>query len=52
MPEQLRIVFRELRRRIKRMARICLDYGHGGSDPGAVYKGRKEADDNHFWGKQ
>ena len=28
------------------MARICFDYGHGGSDPGAVYKGRKEADDN------
>ena len=22
-----------------------LDYGHGGKDPGAVYKGRKEADD-------
>lgn len=28
------------------MARICFDYGHGGSDPGAVYNGRKEADDN------
>lgn len=28
------------------MTRICLDYGHGGSDPGAVYKGRKEKDDN------
>ena len=28
------------------MARICFDYGHGGSDPGAVYKGRKESDDN------
>lgn len=28
------------------MARICFDYGHGGNDPGAVYKGRKEADDN------
>ncbi|CFX72966.1 Cell wall hydrolase/autolysin, catalytic [Syntrophomonas zehnderi OL-4] len=27
------------------MARLCLDYGHGGNDPGAVYKGRKEADD-------
>ena len=27
------------------MSRICLDYGHGGSDPGAVYKGRKEKDD-------
>ena len=33
------------------MARICLDYGHGGSDPGAVYKGRKEADDNLALGK-
>jgi len=28
------------------MARLCFDYGHGGSDPGAVYKGRKESDDN------
>jgi len=28
------------------MTRICFDYGHGGSDPGAVYKGRKESDDN------
>lgn len=28
------------------MYKICLDYGHGGSDPGAVYKGRKESDDN------
>lgn len=28
------------------MARICFDYGHGGNDPGAVYKGRKEAEDN------
>ncbi len=27
------------------MARLCFDYGHGGSDPGGVYKGRKEADD-------
>lgn len=25
---------------------IALDYGHGGSDSGAVYKGRKEKDDN------
>jgi N-acetylmuramoyl-L-alanine amidase len=30
---------------VKRMNRICLDYGHGGNDPGAVYKGRKEKDD-------
>lgn len=25
---------------------VCLDYGHGGRDPGAVYKGRKESMDN------
>ena len=25
--------------------RIALDAGHGGSDPGAVYKGRQEKDD-------
>ncbi len=28
------------------MIRLCLDYGHGGNDPGAVYKGRNEKDDN------
>lgn len=27
------------------MTRLCMDYGHGGSDPGASYKGRKEKDD-------
>jgi len=27
------------------MAKVCLDYGHGGADQGAVYNGRKEADD-------
>jgi len=27
------------------MARLCFDYGHGGSDPGAVYMGRKESED-------
>jgi len=27
------------------MARLCLDYGHGGEDPGAIYKGRCEKDD-------
>lgn len=27
------------------MTRIMIDYGHGGSDSGAVYKGRKESDD-------
>ncbi len=25
---------------------IALDAGHGGSDPGAVYNGRNEKDDN------
>lgn len=25
---------------------VCLDYGHGGRDPGAVYRGRKESMDN------
>lgn len=28
------------------MVKICFDYGHGGRDPGAVYKGRKESQDN------
>lgn len=28
------------------MVRLCFDYGHGGKDPGAMYKGRKESDDN------
>lgn len=28
-----------------KMAILCFDYGHGGRDPGAVYKGRKEKDD-------
>lgn len=28
------------------MHKICLDYGHGGTDPGAMYKGRRESDDN------
>lgn len=27
------------------MLKICLDYGHGGRDPGAVYRGRYEKDD-------
>ena len=27
------------------MARLCFDYGHGGQDPGACYKGRKESND-------
>ncbi|HWL23345.1 MAG TPA: N-acetylmuramoyl-L-alanine amidase [Ureibacillus sp.] len=27
------------------MVVVMLDYGHGGKDPGAVYQGRKEADD-------
>lgn len=34
------------------MARLCFDYGHGGNDPGASYKGRREADDVLFIGKQ
>lgn len=33
------------------MAKVCLDYGHGGNDPGAVYKGRKESEDNLALGK-
>ena len=28
------------------MAKIAIDAGHGGSDPGAVYQGRQEKDDN------
>lgn len=28
------------------MIRLCFDYGHGGRDPGAVYRGRKESMDN------
>lgn len=27
------------------MVKICIDPGHGGSDSGAIYKGRKEKDD-------
>jgi len=27
------------------MARLCFDYGHGGQDSGACYKGRKESSD-------
>lgn len=27
------------------MARVCFDYGHGGEDSGACYKGRKESND-------
>jgi len=27
------------------MVSLCFDYGHGGSDPGAEYMGRKESDD-------
>lgn len=34
-----------------RKLRVCLDYGHGGTDPGAIYKARKEADDNLRLGK-
>ena len=28
------------------MAKVVVDAGHGGSDPGAVYEGRQEKDDN------
>lgn len=28
------------------MVKFCFDYGHGGRDPGAVYKGRRESRDN------
>lgn len=34
------------------MFRICFDYGHGGNDPGATYKGRKEKDDNLYIGSR
>src|SRR3712207_5538490 len=27
------------------MVRLCFDYGHGGGDSGACYKGRKESND-------
>ena len=30
---------------------ICMDYGHGGSDSGAVYMGRRESEDNLRLGK-
>ncbi len=33
------------------MARLCFDYGHGGNDSGAYYKGRKECDDVLSLGK-
>jgi len=33
------------------MAKICCDYGHGGNEPGAIYKGRKESDDNLALGR-
>ena len=28
------------------MTKIMIDAGHGGADPGAVYNGRQEKDDN------
>lgn len=34
------------------MARLCFDYGHGGNDPGATYKGRREAEDVLYIGTQ
>ena len=34
------------------MARLCFDYGHGGSDPGAFYNGRKESMDVLYIGRE
>ncbi|MBU3112116.1 N-acetylmuramoyl-L-alanine amidase [Clostridium lacusfryxellense] len=34
------------------MASLCFDYGHGGSDGGACYKGRKESNDVLALGKE
>lgn len=34
------------------MVRLCFDYGHGGKDSGAVYKGRKESVDNLSIGRE
>ena len=28
------------------MAKVIIDAGHGGSEPGAIFAGRKEKDDN------
>ena len=28
------------------MARIVIDAGHGGVEPGSIYEGRREKDDN------
>jgi N-acetylmuramoyl-L-alanine amidase len=30
---------------MKTMAKLCFDYGHGGSDSGACYNGRKDSMD-------
>jgi len=32
------------------MKKVCLDYGHGGYDPGGVYKGNYESRDNLLLG--
>lgn len=34
------------------MIKICFDYGHGGLDSGAAYKGRKEKDDVLYIGRR
>lgn len=34
------------------MIKLFLDAGHGGIDPGAIYKGRKESDDNLIIGRE
>jgi N-acetylmuramoyl-L-alanine amidase len=33
------------------VAKLCFDYGHGGTEPGAVYQGRREKDDVLSLGK-
>jgi len=35
---------------LKKLAKILIDPGHGGKDPGAVVKGIREADCNWVWG--
>ena len=34
------------------MVKICFDYGHGGLDPGATFKGRRESQDNLELGRR
>jgi hypothetical protein len=46
VPEKLKAVFTGVKGGEERWLKYACDYGHGGNDPGAVYKGRKESDDN------